>query len=333
MGMGFYRDMALDLGTATVQGAAKGQGVVLREPSLAAVDRQTGQLLAVGQAARDLLDRTPGTISARYPLAGGAIADGGLTTELLRIFLKRVLGKGLGKPRLLLAVPTGISPVEERALIEAALQAGAGKVYLMEAPLAAAVGAGLDVDSPRGQLVADLGAGVTDGGVIALGRVMASVCTTAAGDRLEEVLMQAVRQNHDLVLGRQTARAVKHTMDGSPMTVKGRCLTTGLPRDVTLTPEEVQTAFRPVVDEILTALRDLLEQTPPDLAEDVKENGIHLTGGGSLLPGLAETITQAMGIPATVVPDPELAVILGLEATLPHLNRRKDGPLDLARHR
>ena len=331
--MGFYRDMALDLGTATVQGAAKGQGVVLREPCLAATDRQTGQLLAVGQAAREMLDRTPGTLSARHPMAEGVIADGGLTTELLRIFLKRALGKGLGKPRLLLAVPTGISPVEERALIDAALQAGAGKVWLMEAPLAAAVGAGLDVDDPRGQMVVDLGAGVTDGGVIALGRVMASVCTTAAGDRLEAVLMQAVRQNHDLVLGRQTARAVKHTMGGSPMTVKGRCLTSGLPREVTLTPEEVQTAFRPVVDEILTALRDLLEQTPPDLAEDVQKNGILLTGGGSLLTGLAETITQAMGIPAAVAPDPELAVILGLEATLPHLNRRKDGPLDLARHR
>ena len=331
--MGFYRDMALDLGTATVQGAGKGRGVVLREPSLGAADRQTGQLLAVGQSAREMLDRDPGTLSARYPLAKGVIADGGLTTEMLRIFMKRVLGKGLGKPRLLLSIPTGISPVEERALIEAALQAGAGKVFLMETPLAAAVGAGLDTASPRGQLVVDLGAGVTDGAVIALGRVMASVCTTAAGDRLEEGLMQSVRQNHGLVLSRQTAREVKHTMQGSAMTVKGRCLTTGLPREVTLTPDEVQKAFQPVIQALLTALRDLLEKTPPDLAEDVQKTGILLTGGGSLLPGLADTIAQSAGIPATVTPDPELAVILGLEATLPHLNKRKDGPLDLARNR
>ena len=330
MGMGFYRDMALDFGTAMVRGTAKGQGVVLREPNLAAVDRTTGQLLAVGQAARELLDRDPGTLSARHPLAKGVIADGGLTTEMLRIFLKQVLGKGLGKPRLLLAVPTGITPVEERALIEAALQAGAGKVCLIEAPLAAAVGAGLDTESPRGQLAVDLGAGVTDGAVIALGRVMASVCTTAAGDRLEEALIQNLRRNHELALGQQTAREVKH---GTTLTGKGRCLTTGLPRAVTLTPEDVQHAFQPVVEEILTALRELLEQTPPDLAEDVRETGILLTGGGSLLTGLAETIQEAIGIPVTVAPDPELAVILGLEATLPHLNKRKDGPLDLAKLR
>ena len=333
MGMGFYRDIALDLGTATVQGAAKGQGVVLQEPNLAAADRQTGQLLAVGKAAREMLDRTPGALTARYPMAGGVIADGSLTTEILRIFLKQVLGKGLGKIRLLLAVPTGISPVEERALIEAGLQAGAGTIYLMEAPLAAALGAGLEVESPQGQLVVNLGAGVTDGAVLALGRVMASVCTTAAGNRLEEALIQAVRRDHHLVLGRRTAREVKHTMDRTPMTVKGRCLTTGLPREGELTPEEVKRAFQPVLEEILTALRDLLEQTPPELVEDVKETGILLTGGGSLLPGLAETIGAATGIPTTVAPDPELCVIRGLEATLPHLSKRKDGPLDLARGR
>lgn len=331
--MGFYRDMALDLGTATVQGAGKGQGVILREPSLAAADRQTGQVLAVGQAAREMLDRTPGALAARYPMVGGVIADGGLAQEMLRVFLKQALGKGLGKPRLLLAVPTGISPVEERALIDAGLQAGAGKVYLMEAPLAAALGAGQDVDSPQGQLVVSLGAGVTDGAVVAMGRVMASVCTTAAGDRLEESLIQAVHRGHDLVLGRQTARALKHDLVGKPMTVKGRCLTTGLPREVELTPEDAARAFRPVVKEILAALRDLLEKTPPELAEDVRENGILLTGGGSRLAGLAETIAQATGIPTKVAPDPELAVILGLEATLPHLNGRKEGPLDLARHR
>ena len=328
--MGFYRDMALDLGTATVQGAGKGRGVVLREPSLGAADRQTGQLLAVGQSAREMLDRDPGTLSARYPLAKGVIADGGLTTEMLRIFMKRVLGKGLGKPRLLLSIPTGISPVEERALIEAALQAGAGKVFLMETPLAAAVGAGLDTASPRGQLVVDLGAGVTDGAVIALGRVMASVCTTAAGDRLEESLIQDLRRNHELALGQQTARKVKH---GTTQTVKGRCLTTDLPRAVTLSPDEVQRAFQPVAEEILTAIQALLEKTPPDLAEDVRETGILLTGGGSLLTGLAETIQEATGIPVTVAPDPELSVILGLEATLPHLSKRKDGPLDLAKLR
>ena len=331
--MGFYRDMALDFGTAMVRGTTKGQGVVLSEPNLAAVDRQTGQLLAVGQAARDMLDRNPGTLSARSPMARGVLTDGGLATEMLRIFFKQILGKGLGKSRLLLSVPTGITPVEERALIEAALQAGAGKVYLMEAPLAAGVGAGLEAESPRGQLVMNLGAGVTDGAVIALGRVVSRVCTTAAGDRLEESLIQAVHRDHHLALGRQTARAVKHTLGQTPIPVKGRCLTTGLPREIELDSGEINRAFQPVMDEILTALRTLLEQTPPDLVEDVEKTGILLTGGGSLLPGLAETIQDAIGIPVTVAPDPELCVILGLEATLPNLNKRKEGPLDLARNR
>ena len=331
--MGLHRDLALDLGTATVQGAVTGQGVVLREPSLAAADRQTGQVLAVGQAAREMLDRTPGGFAALRPIQGGVVTDSGVVQAMVQTFWKKALGKGLGKPRLLLSVPTGISPVEERALMDAALQAGAGKVFLMEAPLAAALGAGRDIHQPEGQLVVSLGAGVTDGAVIALGRVMASVCIPAAGDKLEEALIQAVRRDHGLVLGRQTAQAVKHTLDQLPMDVKGRCLTTGLPREIKLTPEEVNRAFQPVTDEILAALRDLLEQTPPELAQDVKENGILLTGGGSLLPGLAEAIAQAVGIPARVAPEPELCVIQGLEATLPHLNKRKDGPLDLAKQR
>ena len=284
--MGLHRDLALDLGTATVQGAVTGQGVVLREPSLAAADRQTGQVLAVGQAAREMLDRTPGGFAVLRPIQRGVPADSQTVQAMVQTFWKKALGKGLGKPRLLLSVPTGISPVEERALIDAAL-----------------------------------------------GRVMASVCIPAAGDKLEEALIQAVHRDHDLVLGRETARAVKHTLDRLPMAVKGRCLTTGLPREIELTPEEINRAFQPVTDEILSALRDLLEQTPPELAQDVKENGILLTGGGSLLPGLAEAIAQAVGIPARVAPEPELCVIQGLEATLPHLNKRKDGPLDLAKRR
>ena len=332
--MGFYRDMALDLGTATVQGAVSGQGVVLREPSLAAADRQTGQVLAMGQAARELLDRTPGGYTALRPIQHGAVADSGVVQAMLHTFWKKGLGRGLGKPRLLLSVPTGISPVEERALLEAALQAGAGKVFLMEAPLAAALGAGLEVEGPKGQLVVTIGAGVTDGAVLAMGRVMASVCIPAAGDKLEEALIQAVRRDHGLVLGRQTSRTIKETLgpEGA-MTVKGQCLTTGLPQEMDLTAAQAANAFQPVVNEITSAIQTLLEKTPPELVQDVKEGGILLTGGGSLLPGLAEAIAQAVGIPARVAPEPELCVIQGLEATLPHLNRRKDGPLDLAKQR
>jgi len=253
---------------------------------------------------------------------------------MLHTFWKKALGKGLGKPRLLLSVPTGISPVEERALMEAALQAGAGKVFLMEAPLAAALGTGLEAEGPKGQLVVTIGAGVTDGAVLAMGRVMTSVCIPAAGDKLEEALVQAVRRDHSLVLGRQTARTIKETMESEGvMTVKGQCLTTGLPREMDLTAAQAANAFQPVVNEITSAIQTLLEKTPPELAQDVKENGILLTGGGSLLPGLAEAIQTSTGIRTTVAPDPELCVIQGLEATLPHLNKRKDGPLDLAKER
>ncbi len=329
-----HRDLALDLGTATALGAASGQGVILREPSLAAADRQTGQVLAVGQAARDLLDRTPGGFAALRPIQQGVPTDSKTIQVMVQTFLKKGLGRGLGKPRLLLGVPTGISPVEERALIEAALQAGAGKVWLMEAPLAAALGAGLDVEGPKGQLVVTIGAGVTDGAVLAMSRVMASVCIPAAGDRLEEALIQAVRRDHSLVLGRQTARAIKETMgaDGA-ITVKGQCLTTGLPREIHLTSADTGKAFQPVIEEITSAIRTLLERTPPELAQDVRRNGILLTGGGCRLAGLPEAIAQATGILTTTAPDPELCVIQGLEATLPHLNQRKDGPLDLARQR
>lgn len=338
---GFGRDVAMDLGTAWVRVAVKGKGLVLQEPAVAAVDRQTGQVLQMGRAAQELLGRTPGQLLAVRPLVNGVIADFTVALAMMQAFLKQALGgRRMGKPRLLIGVPSGISEVEERAVVEAGLQAGARRVYLTEAPLAAALGAGIDITRPEGTLVVNLGAGVTDTAMLSLGSVVTSLCLPVGGDALDEVLLQTVRQNHNLLLGLRTAEAVKRTIGqvgpvsaSRTMEVRGRCISTGLPRDVTLTSEETAAAFGPTIDKILTGVLRVLERTPPELTGDAARGGILLTGGGSLLPGLDRLLAEAAGIPVTVAQDPETCVITGLENLLPQLHRRQEGPMQFARRR
>lgn len=331
------RDIALDLGTTSVQVAARGRGILLEEPSVVAVERRTGKLLAVGEAARQMLGRTPGELVAVRPLEQGTIADCTMAEEMVTAFLRKALPHRLCKPRLLICVPSGCAEVAERAVVEAGLRAGARKVYLIEEPLAAALGAGIDIRQPQGHLIIDIGGGTTDVAVIALGGVVASACLATAGDQFDQALIQAVRQRHDLLIGARTAQAVKEDIgrvageSDAQTAVKGRCLSTGLPREISLTAQETAEAFAPVAEVIVAAVHRVLERTPPELAADVAENGLLLTGGGSLLRGLDTMLAQRTGIRAQVAESPVQAVALGLAQTLPHLAKRSEGVLHLAR--
>lgn len=332
-------DIALDLGTSTVLTAVRGKGVRLREPSVVAVERSTGRILCTGEAARQMLGRTPGEVLAVRPLAEGVLSDYSVAESLLRDLLRRTAPGRLLKPRLLVGVPSGISQVAERALVEAGLQAGARQVWLMEEPLAAALGAGLEIGEPCGHMVADVGGGTTDIAVTALGGVVTSVCLPEAGDRFDQALRQYIRETHGLLVGLRTAEEVKRAVGqvteepGETLAVKGRCLTTGLPRQIELRAEETARALGPAAEAIVRGVEEVLERTPPELAADIAREGILLTGGGALLRGLDRRIAEGTGIPVFLAEDPEGAVIRGLEGTLPRLSRMRPGVLDLARVR
>ena len=321
----------MDLGTTSVLVAVRGRGILLQEPSVVAVDRRTGAVLQVGEAARQMLGRTPGDLLAVRPLREGIISDCTIAEAMVRAFLH--------KPRLLVCVPSGISEVAERAVVEAGLQAGARRVYLMEEPLAAALGAGVDITQPEGHMVVDIGGGTTDVAVTALGGVVASACLSTAGDQFDEALMQYIRQKHSLLIGARTAEEVKEAIgrvDGpgeETLAVKGRCLNTGLPREILLSGEETAEAFTPVAENIISAVQAVLERTPPELAADVAVSGILLTGGGSLLQGMDTLLAARTGMETHLAEDPIRAVALGLEQTLPHLAKRQEGVLNLARRR
>ncbi|MEE0066582.1 MAG: rod shape-determining protein [Evtepia gabavorous] len=307
---GFARDIAMDLGTTSVLVAVRGRGILLQEPSVVAVDRRTGAVLQVGEAARQMLGRTPGDLLAVRPLREGIISDCTIAEAMVRAFLHKAAPGRLLKPRLLVCVPSGISEVAERAVVEAGLQAGARRVYLMEEPLAAA-----------------------------LGGVVASACLSTAGDQFDEALMQYIRQKHSLLIGARTAEEVKEAIgrvDGpgeETLAVKGRCLNTGLPREILLSGEETAEALTPVAENIISAVQAVLERTPPELAADVAVSGILLTGGGSLLQGMDTLLAARTGMETHLAEDPIRAVALGLEQTLPHLAKRQEGVLNLARRR
>ena len=323
---GFARDIAMDLGTTSVLVAVRGRGILLQEPSVVAVDRRTGAVLQVGEAARQMLGRTPGDLLAVRPLREGIISDCTIAEAMVRAFLHKAAPGRLLKPRLLVCVPSGISEVAERAVVEAGLQA-------------AALGAGVDITQPEGHMVVDIGGGTTDVAVTALGGVVASACLSTAGDQFDEALMQYIRQKHSLLIGARTAEEVKEAIgrvDGpgeETLAVKGRCLNTGLPREILLSGEETAEAFTPVAENIISAVQAVLERTPPELAADVAVSGILLTGGGSLLQGMDTLLAARTGMETHLAEDPIRAVALGLEQTLPHLAKRQEGVLNLARRR
>lgn len=328
--IGLSRDIALDLGTASVRGAVRGRGLLPPEPSLAAVDRQTGDILQVGQAARNLLESTPDKALPLRPVQNGAVCDSTVAQALLRSLLKKAFPKAGRKPRLLLGIPTGLTPAERQVLVETALQAGAGKVCLMESPLAALAGSAGDITRPEGSMVTNIGAGTTDIALLSLGKIVSSLCLRTGGNDLDKALIRYTCRKYGVLLGLHTAEQTKLRIgqvypDESveELSVKGRCLSTGLPGEITLTSNDCVEAFSPLIDSMLDGIRQVLEQTPAELKDDLREHGILLTGGGSLLRGLDSLIQKSTGIRTESASDPLNASILGLEQMLPTLSARQ----------
>jgi len=313
------RDMAVDLGTANTLVYVRDRGIVLDEPSVVAVNTRTGKIVAVGAEAKQMIGRTPGHIVAIRPLADGVITELDVAEQMLRYFIKKVHRRhALSQPRLVIAVPSGITDVEQRAVKEAGYQAGARRVYIMEEPMAAAIGAGLPVNEPCGSMVVDIGGGTTEVAVISLGGIVTSRSIRVAGDELDQAIISHVKKEHSLALGTRTAEEVKMAIgtacpptEGRTFPVRGRDLVSGLPRTVEITDQEVYEAINEPVSAIVDAVQATLDQCPPELAGDLVGNGIMLTGGGALLDGLDRRLAQATGMPIKIADNPLLSVVLG----------------------
>ena len=335
------KDIGIDLGTASVLVYVKGKGVVLNEPSVVAIDKNTGKLLKVGAEAQAMLGRTPGNIVAIRPLREGVISDYDMTERMLREFLHKVVGGfQLFKPRVIICVPSGITEVEERAVVDAGIQAGARRVYLIEEPVAAAIGAGIDITQPDGHMVVDIGGGTADIAVISLSGVVESASIKIAGDQLNEAVVKYMRRKHNLLVGERTAEEMKKQIgcvfpkdEEETMDVKGRCLLTGLPKVVTVSSTEMMDAFEEPVERIMEAIHSVLERTPPELVADVSTNGIIMTGGGSLVYGFDKLVTARTGIHTTVADDAISCVVLGTGKSLDSLNAMQDGTMNLSRRK
>jgi rod shape-determining protein MreB len=320
--------MGVDLGTANILVYVKGKGIVLREPSVVAVATQSRKVLAVGEEARLMLGRTPGNIVAIRPMSDGVIADYTTTQKMLEYLFNKVVGrKRLFKPRVLVCVPSQVTSVEKRAVVQAAKEAGAGEAYTIEEPMAAAIGAGLPISTPGGNMVVDIGGGTTDIAVISLDGIVTSESLRVAGNRMDEVIIRHVKSVYSLMIGERTAEEIK-TKIGSAypleneimMQVRGRDLVAGLPKTVEVTSAEVREALSEPVMAIVEKVKRVLEQTPPELAADIIERGIVLTGGGALLRGLDKLISAATSIPVYVAEDPLSCVAIGTGRALEELS-------------
>ena len=338
--MTFAKDIGIDLGTASVLVYVKGKGVVLNEPSVVAMDKTTGKLLKVGTDAQAMLGRTPGNIIAIRPLREGVISDYDMTERMLKEFIHKVAGFSFFKPRVIICVPSGITEVEERAVIDAGIQAGARKVYLIEEPVAADIGAGIDITQPDGHMVVDIGGGTADIAVTSLSGVVESASIKIAGDQLNEAVVKYMRRKHNLLVGERTAEEMKKQIgcvfpkdEEETMDVKGRCLLTGLPKVVTVSSTEMMDAFEEPVERIMEAIHSVLERTPPELVADVSTNGIIMTGGGSLVYGFDKLVTARTGIHTTVADDAISCVVLGTGKSLDSLNAMQDGTMNLSRRK
>ena len=313
-------DIGIDLGTASVLVYAKGKGVVLKEPSVVAFDRDTNKIKAIGEEARLMLGRTPGNIVAVRPLRQGVISDYTVTEKMLSYFINRTVGKSIfgRKPRISVCVPSGATEVEKKAVEDATYQAGAREVSIIEEPVAAAIGAGIDIAKPCGNMIVDIGGGTADIAVISLGGVVVSTSIKVAGDDFDEAIVRYMRKKHNLLIGERTAEDIKINIgtvykrpENATMDVRGRNLVTGLPKTVTVTSEETEEALREPAYQIVDAVHNVLERTPPELAADISDRGIVLTGGGSLIQGLEELIESKTGINTMTAEDPLTAVDIG----------------------
>jgi rod shape-determining protein MreB len=334
----FSNDLAIDLGTANTLVYVKGKGIVLSEPSVVAVrknDRDRSRVLAVGREAKMMLGRTPGNIVAIRPMKDGVIADFEITEAMLRHFIRKVHNRrSLIRPRIIVCVPSGITPVEKRAVRESAQSAGAREVYLIEEPMAAAIGAGLPITEPICNMVVDIGGGTSEVAVISLAGIVYSKSVRVGGDKMDEAILQYIKRTYNLLIGERTAEIIKTTIGnafpGEPesMDVKGRDLVSGIPKIININSDEVRLAIQEQIDAIVAAVKTALEQTPPELAADIVDRGIYLTGGGALLKGLDDLLKQETGLPIKIADDPLTTVVLGSGRALDNLNILKEVMVD-----
>ena len=323
------KDIGIDLGTANLLVALKGKGIVLKEPSVVAINKRTGNIVATGTEAKEMLGRTPETIRAVRPMKDGVIADFTATQLMLKNIIAKV-GKryNIGKPRVVVGVPSGITEVEERAVEEAVMQAGAREVYLIEEPMAAAIGASLDVGEPSGNIIVDIGGGTTEVAVISLGGIVVSHSLRVAGDELDEDIVNYIKRELNLAIGDTTAEQIKiqlgcamPLMTEMSMEIRGRDLSTGLPRNVTITSTQIEEAMKESISKIVEIVKMTLEKTPPELAADIMEKGIVLAGGGALIKNLDKLISQETGMPVYVAEEPLDCVVRGAGKTLEDIER------------
>ncbi len=315
----FSNDLAMDLGTANTLVYAKGKGIVLREPSVVAVHASNGQVLAVGMEAKQMLGRTPGNIQAIRPMRDGVIANFEITEAMIRNFIQKVHNrKALVRPRIIIAVPSGITQVEKRAVRDSAESAGAREVYLIEEPMAAAIGVGLPVQEPLGNMIVDIGGGTTEVAVISMSGVVYSKSIRVAGDEMDEAIINYVKKKYNLLIGERTAEEIKikigavhPTGNNETLEGKGRDLVNGIPKTLLILEEEVREALSETINMIIDVVKLALERTPPELAADIVDKGIILAGGGSMIKGLDELLREETGLPITVAEDPLSAVVLG----------------------
>ena len=335
-------DLGVDLGTSNVLIYADGKGLVVREPSVVAIDKNTGKILQVGAAARNMLGRTPGNVVAMKPLREGIISDHEMTVSLLQALFRSANKSSVftPKPRVVISVPSGVSEVEERSVINAALEAGARRVFLIEEPLAAALGAGLDIKGAKGHMVVDIGGGTTDIAVLSMSGVAVSSSLKVAGDHMDDLIARYVRRQHGLAIGQVTAESVKIQIgrvytgaDEISMNVKGRDIKTGMPRVITLMSSEIFEVLRRPARQIADEVLSVLEQTSPELVSDISETGITLTGGCSQLYGFDALLMERTGIPCTVADDPEFCTAYGCGKSLGWINHMTEGPINIARKR
>jgi len=335
------KDIGIDLGTASVLVYVKGKGIVIREPSVVAIDKTTNRILKYGREAQVMLGRTPGNISAIRPLRDGVISQYDITQQMIQHFIKKACG-GLSiiKPRVVICVPSGITEVEERAVVDAATQAGARRTYLIEEPVAAAIGAGIDISGPVGHMVIDIGGGTTDIAVLSLGGVVVSESIKVAGDKFDEAIIRYIRRKHNVLIGERTAEEIKIRIGDlwpkdAPRTlnVKGRCLVQGLPKMISLSSHEIPDALEEPITQIVDAVCSVIERTPPELIGDILNNGIIMTGGGCLLKGLDRLITYATGIKTKVADKAVACVAIGTGKSLDNLSKIPEGSINISRQR
>ncbi len=323
----FGYDIGIDLGTATVLIYIKGKGIVLQEPSVVAIDSYTKKVLRVGLEAQEMLGRTPGSIEAIRPLRDGVISDFEITAKMLKHFIKKVCGNTIFKPRVVVCIPSIVTEVENRAVLDAAYQAGAKWAEVIEEPKAAAMGAGIDISKPNGNLIVDIGGGTSDVAVISFGDIVNSRSVKIAGDKFDEAIVKHIRKNHNVLIGDRTAEEIKIKIgcmvpreSDISMEIKGRCLLTGLPKNITVYSSEIMECLLEPAAIITEAIHAVLEETPPELVGDISENGIYMTGGGSLVYGFDKYISGKIGIDVRIADDPVCCVAKGTGYSLEYIN-------------